>query len=84
MTSIFEFTAWLNLVGLLLGAAGSLLLALFGLSNLKTISSGSYIEIDESTPEIHRAKRLSNLGVWLLTMDFLVGANTQTIENILA
>jgi ABC-type phosphate transport system permease subunit len=75
---------YLNLLALLFGTSGSLSLAIFGLPNLKTLSSGSYTEIDESTPEIQRAKTLSKLGLWLLVIGFAVQAFVQLIEIVVA
>lgn len=75
---------WLNLSALLLGAFGSLLLAIFGLPNLKTVSSGSYTQIDEDTPEIKRAKSLSTIGLWLLVAGFVMQVVVQGIEIAIA
>lgn len=76
---VAKYLGWLNLLALLLGASGSLILAIYGLPNLKTLSSGAYSEIDESTPEIQRAKRLSTIGLWLLVVSFVVQAIVQVL-----
>lgn len=70
---------WMNLLGLMFGAAGSLLLAIFGLPNPQTLSSGSYTAI-ESTPAIRRAQQLSSLGLWLLCGGFVIQGFTQLIH----
>lgn len=75
---------WLNLFALVLAAFGSFILAIYGLPNLKTISSGAYTLIDESTPQIQRAKCLSTLGLWLLVAGFVFQVIVQVLEIIFA
>lgn len=75
---------WLNLSALVLAALGSLILAIYGLPNLKTISSGAYSPIDETTPQIKRAKRLSKFGLWLLVVGFVFQAIAQVFEIFFA
>ena len=79
-----DYLGWLNLLALLFGASGSLILAIYGLPNLKTISSGAYSEIDETTPEIQRSKCLSKIGLWLLVAGFVSQAIVQLLEIIFA
>ena len=71
---------WLNLFALVLAAVGSLILAIYGLPKLKTISSGAYSVIDKTTPQIMPAKRLSRFGIWLLVVGFFLQAITQLFE----
>lgn len=75
-----NYLVWLSLLALVLAAAGSLILAIYGLPNLKTISSGSYAQIDESTPQIQRARCLSTLGLWLMVAGFVFQAIVQVLE----
>ena len=77
-----NYFLWINLLALVLAVSGILFLALYGLPNLKTISSGSYTEIDETTPQIKRAKRLSTIGLWLLVSGFVLQAFVQVFEII--
>lgn len=79
-----NYLVWFNLLALVLAAAGGLILAIYGLPNLKTISSGSYTQIDESTPQIQRARRLSTLGLCLLVAGFVFQAIVQVLEIIFA
>jgi hypothetical protein len=67
-----------------MGAFGSTLHAVFGLPNLKTLSSGSYMQIDEDTNEIKPAKRFSKYGLWLLVAGFIVQAFVQISEILVA
>jgi len=71
---------WLNLFALVLAAVGSLILAMSGLPKLKTVSSGAYSLIDETTPQSMRAKRLSRFGLWLLVAGFVLQAIAQVFD----
>ena len=73
----------MNLIGLFCGAAGSLLLAFYGLPNIKVLSSGAYTEID-ITPEIQRSQRFAKYGSWCLLVGFLFQAGAQLAELCLA
>lgn len=75
-----DWLDWLNFSALVLAAVGSLILAIYGLPNLKTISSGAYSLTDETTPQIMRAKRLSKFGLWLLVVGFFLQAIIQVFE----
>ena len=72
-----DYLDWINLFALVLAAFGSLILAIYGLPNLKTISSGAYSLIDETTPQIMRAKFLSKVGLWLMVAGFFLQAIIQ-------
>lgn len=72
-----DYLDWINPFALVLAAFGSLILAIYGLPNLKTISSGAYSLIDETTSQIQRAKRLSKVGLWLLVTGFFLQAIIQ-------
>lgn len=73
----------MNLIGLILGAAGSLLLAFYGLPNIKVLFSGAYTSIDV-TSEIQRSQRMAKIGIWSLFAGFLFQAGAQIAELCLA
>lgn len=79
-----KYFLWTNILALVLATSGSLFLAMNWLPNLKTISAGFYTEIDETTSQIKRAKRLSTIGMWLLVAGFVLQAIVQIFEIILA
>lgn len=60
----------LNIGGLVLNIVGTFLVAIYGMPNLKRLSSGAYSEIEE-TPEIVKSQRLATAGLWLLFSGFV-------------
>lgn len=79
-----DFVYRLKLSVIVLGVCGISLRAIFTLPNLKTLSSGSYVQIDEDKDEIKRAKRFSKYGLWLLVAGFIVQAFVQITEILVA
>ena len=76
---LVNYLNWLNLFALILAAVGSFILAIYGLPNLKTIPSGAYSVIDETTPQIKRAKRLSKFGLWLLVAGVCLTGDSSSV-----
>ena len=73
----------MNLIGLIFGAAGSFLLAFYGLPNIKVLFSGAYTSTD-IIPEIQRSQRFAKCGIWSLFVVFLFQAGAQLAELCLA
>lgn len=61
----------MNVVGLLLGFAGGLLITIFGLPSIGVLSEGMYSEI-EITPRIRVYNWLARLGLCLVMVGFLL------------
>jgi len=60
----------LNVGGPILNMAGTFLVAIYGIPNLKTLSSGGYSEL-ELTPEIVKLQHRATVGLWLLFSGFV-------------
>ena len=59
----------LNVIGLLLGFVGGLLITLFGLPSRRVLSEGSYTEV-QTTPRMRCYDALSLLGLVLVVAGF--------------
>ena len=59
----------LNVIGLVSGFVGGVVVSVFGMPSLKVLSSGSYVEF-QSTPRIRLYDRISRVGLILIVIGF--------------
>jgi hypothetical protein len=65
-----SLVAVLNIVGLVAGLAGALIVAKFGLPSIDVLNEGAYVG-HEVTPKMRRYGRLSRYGLWLIGVGFV-------------
>jgi hypothetical protein len=61
----------LNVIGLLLGFVGGLLVTFFGLPSREILSKGSYVEMQD-TPRMRLYDVLSRIGIGLVAIGFVL------------